>query len=85
MKYAIIFEDVDYDFGVLMSLLNQKVDVKINQLYSVSGTLRKIPDRMPCNVYNFETYTNGYAKGNNDVLDKLEGKFGEYDPKVDKL
>ena len=44
-----------------------------------------LPSRTPMNVYNFETYVNGYAKGNNDVLDKLEGKNGEYDPSVDKI
>ena len=44
-----------------------------------------MPPRMPQNAYEFETYTNGYAKGNNDVLDKIEGKNGEYNPEVDKI
>ena len=46
---------------------------------------RPLPPRIPQNAYDFENYTNGIAKGNNDVLDQLEGKHGEYDPEVDKV
>lgn len=45
----------------------------------IKGILREMPKRMPQNAYEFETYTNGYAKGNNDVIDKLHGKNGDYE------
>lgn len=76
MKYAIIFEaDVDdldgttIAFGGLVGMDDASEFV----------TVRKLPDKMPEILGHFDTYQNGYAKGNNDVLDKLEGKWGVYD------
>lgn len=78
-KYAIIFEsDEDLDkvdisgFGDLLGMENLPNLV----------TVRKFPDKMPEILGHFDTYQNGYAKGNNDVLDKLEGKWGVYDGRV---
>lgn len=76
-KYAIIFEsdgDDDPDgeyiaFGDLLGMNGWPEYV----------TVRKLPDKMPEILGHFDTYQNGYAKGNNDVLDKLEGKWGVYD------
>lgn len=88
MKYIIVFdydpdpetESEDFkDGNPVYAFENEVCSIKIN------GTLRKLPPRMPQNAYDFETYINGYAKGNNDVLDKIEGKNGEYDPEVDKV
>ena len=87
MKYIIVFdyepdpetESEDFKDGTLIIAFESPTSI-----IKISGTLRKIPPRMPQNAYEFETYTNGYAKGNNDVLDKIEGKNGEYDPEVDK-
>lgn len=85
MKYAIIFEDVDYDFGFMLEQV--ETDVVINQLYSVSGILRKFPSEMPISSsYDFESYHNGYAKGYNDCIKTLLGeKLGEYDSEKDKV
>ena len=88
MKYVIVF---DYDPDPETESEDFKDGTPIyafeNEVCSIpiKGTLRKLPPRMPQNAYDFETYTNGYAKGNNDVLDKIEGKNGEYDPEVDKI
>ena len=75
-KYAIVFED---NGSEIAELANKPVDVEINQLYLQTGILRELPPRTPCNVYSFENFVNGYGRGNNDVLDKLEGKNGEYE------
>lgn len=75
-KYAIVFEDNESEIA---ELVNNEVNVEIDQLYSQTGILRELPPRTPCNVYSFENFVNGYGRGNNDVLDKLEGKNGEYE------
>lgn len=80
MKYYIIFEsdeDIDgagmwqYDFSEVM--------------YSVG--IKKFPSEMPIsNSYDFQSYHNGYAKGYNDCLKRLQGqKLGEYNPERDDL
>lgn len=87
MKYIIVFdyepdpetESEDFKDGTLIIAFESPTSI-----IKISGTFRKMPPRMPQNAYEFETYTNGYAKGNNDVLDKIEGKNGEYNPEVDK-
>lgn len=87
MKYIIVFdyepdpetESEDFKDGTLIIAFESPTSI-----IKISGTLRKMPPRMSQNAYEFETYTNGYAKGNNDVLDKIEGKNGEYNPEVDK-
>ena len=92
MKYIVLFETDDSKIEEIMSKekaihigLIQSDDETIDKIcFTIDGTLRRLPPRMPQNAYEFETYTNGYAKGNNDVLDKIEGKNGEYDPEVDK-
>lgn len=77
-KYAIIFEsDEDLDgttiaFGGLLGMDDVPEFV----------TVRKLPNKMPEILGHFDTYQNGYAKGNNDILDKLEGKWGTYDGSV---
>ncbi len=83
MKYAIIFEPCE-GTELKPGDVIREVSTDIESTPGF-GVVREIPKRMPCNVYNFETYTNGYAKGNNDVLDQLNGKFGDYDEKEDKL
>lgn len=49
-----------------------------------NGILRSYPSRRPSSDYRYNTYQEGYDKGVNDTIDKLEGKNGEYDPTVDK-
>lgn len=76
-KYAIVFEVTDGDLD--------KVDISgFGDLLGMEElpdlvTVRKLPDKMPEILGHFDTYQNGYTKGNNDVLDKLEGKWGVYD------
>lgn len=79
-KYAIIFESDDaYLDGVdilgFRSLLGF-------QALPEQVMIRRLPDKMPEILGHFDTYQNGYAKGNNDVLDKLERKWGVYDGSI---
>ena len=88
MKYIVLF---DTDDPIMESLMGKDKMIPIDHIQSgdrtmsIDGTLRRLPPRMSQNAYEFETYTNGYAKGNNDILDKIEGKNGEYDPEIDKV
>ena len=75
-RYAIIFES---DSTELNDLIGKDVNIPSEVFSHVCGTLRELPPRTPCNVYSFENFVNGYGRGNNDVLDKLEGKNGEYE------
>jgi hypothetical protein len=83
MKYAIIFESENTDLdgiGIVGFSKLLGMDDLPDEI-----TVRKLPDKMPEIFGHFDTYQNGYAKGNNDVLDKLEGKWGEYNDKEDRL
>jgi hypothetical protein len=83
MKYVMVFES---DNPELEGDEVQRIEaLDPASLYSIKVSnisncfIRKLPPRAICNDYNFESYTNGLAKGMNYILDKLEGKNGEYD------
>lgn len=87
MKYVVIFEyepdpETEPEFKDGMEV--RRID-GLDDRYHINGTIRKLPSRMPCSDYRYNTYQEGYDKGVNDTLDKLEGKNGEYDPLQDKI
>lgn len=79
MKYVIVFEsdNPELDGDEVQSIT--ALDPALYCIDVENSFIRKLPPRMTCNYYGYESYANGIAKGNNDVLDKLEGKNGEYD------
>lgn len=87
MRYAVIF-DYDPDSEAEPEFKNglniYSIETPTSNI-KIEGTLRVLPPRIPASYYEYETYATGYAKGNNDVLDKLDGKNGEYDPETDKV
>lgn len=54
------------------------VDIDTNDM-PINGIIRPMPSKMVHSAYNFESYVNGVAKGNNYVIDKLHGGNGEYE------
>lgn len=81
MKYVVVFETDDkLDNTVLLNGVEiTGIETAVESIPVKSYPIQKLPPHTPCNDYNFESYTNGIAKGINYILDKLEGKNGEYD------
>ena len=84
MKYYVIFEseeDLDcMDISCFGSLFGYEFDEVPDTV-----TIHQFPAEMPVSSsYDFQSYHNGYAKGYNDCLKKLQGMpLGEYDPEKD--
>lgn len=53
-------------------------DTDTNDMH-INGIIRPMPSKMVHSAYNFDSYVNGVAKGNNYVIDKLHGGNGEYE------
>ena len=79
MKYVIVFESDNPKLEGDEVLSIEALDPALYSIKVSNCFIRKLPPRAVCNDYNFESYTNGLTKGINYVLDKLEGKNGEYD------
>ena len=44
--------------------------------------LRPLPDKVPCNYYEFEGFTAGHDRGWNDYADHITGDWNKYKPEV---
>lgn len=83
-KYYTIFESEENFDDVLIRGFGSLLGYKNGELPD-TVTIHKFPADMPISSsYDFQSYHNGYAKGYNDCLKKLQGiPLGEYDPEKD--
>lgn len=87
MKYYIIFDDEELNIFGNTPVTEITTDI---ETFSVDPNKTKIqifPAEMPISSsYDFQSYHNGYAKGYNDCLKKLQGlPLGEYNEEKDKV
>lgn len=86
MKYYIIFDDDGLDIFDNTPVTEITTDI---ETFSVADNtvIHKLPAEMPLSSsYDFQSYHNGYARGYNDCLKRLQGqKLGEYNPERDDL
>lgn len=86
MKYYIIFDDDGLDIFDNTPVTEITTDI---ETFSVADNtvIHKLPAEMPLSSsYDFQSYHNGYARGYNDCLKRLQGqKLGEYNPERDGL
>ena len=85
MRYAVLFDtEEELDLKEELKITEITIDGG-RKVWTNSCPIVLVPARRPCSNYRYNTYQEGYDKGVNDTLDKLEGKNGEYDPLQDKV
>lgn len=74
-KYRVsnVTTDSDGDLDYIRTCKKTGLDIPKDTVILKECPIKPLPQKRPCNYYNFEGYNNGYDKGWNDCIDHLTG------------